>query len=148
MTMRDSILAARVGDLTFGSFGVPPSVGPAPEPPGGGTANLGAQPLIAVQEFRFAATDPTFAGHFPTRPILPGIFQLEMTRLMAEEVLQNSLSIREITKAKFLWPIVPEQMIRVELKLVAKDETFQARANFFADGRSAGEAILQLARTS
>lgn len=124
MTMRNSILAARIGSPQTSTEG------------------------LATQEFCFRADDPTFAGHFPTRPILPGIFQLEMARVMAQEVSSCSFAVREITKAKFLWPIVPEQTIRVELKLVAKDEAIQARANFFADGRSAGEAILQLVRNS
>lgn len=119
-TMRDSIVTARRG-----------------------VAQKSADGLV-TQEFCFAAEDPTFAGHFPTRPILPGIFQLEMARVMAQEVASCSFTVREITKAKFLWPIVPEQTIRVELKLIPKAEVIQARANFFADGRSAGEAILQL----
>lgn len=120
MTMRDSISSARIGNPQTHAEG------------------------FATQEFCFRADDPTFAGHFPTRPILPGIFQIEMARLMAQEVVNHPLVIREITKAKFLWPIVPEETIRVELKLVTKDEAIQARANFFTSGRSAGESILQL----
>ena len=122
--MRDSITSARIGEL---QLGVLPS----------GVASFGGvepAPLTAVQEFCFRADDPTFTGHFPTRPILPGIFQIEMARVMAQEVVNHSLSVREITKAKFLWPIVPEEKIRVELKLVQKEETIQARANFFAGG--------------
>lgn len=30
--------------------------------------------------FSFAAEEDTFKGHFPNHPILPGVFQLEMTR--------------------------------------------------------------------
>jgi 3-hydroxymyristoyl/3-hydroxydecanoyl-(acyl carrier protein) dehydratase len=97
-----------------------------------------------VAEFLFSASDPTFAGHFPTRPILPGIFQLEMARLVAEDAAQRPLQIAEVTKAKFLWPITPEETIRLELKLVEKADAIQARANFIVSGRSAGETILQL----
>jgi 3-hydroxymyristoyl/3-hydroxydecanoyl-(acyl carrier protein) dehydratase len=122
MTMRDSISAARVGNPQTNAEG------------------------LAIQEFRFRADDSTFAGHFPTRPILPGIFQIEIARQMAEGIVKHSLTVREITKAKFLWPIVPEETIRVELKLIQKEETIQARANFFVSGRSAGEAILQLGK--
>jgi len=120
--MRDSILAARLGGPQTNAAG------------------------LATQEFRFRADDPAFAGHFPTRPILPGIFQIEIARLMAEEVSKCPLAIREVTKSKFLWPIVPEETIRVELKLVTKDHAIQARANFVVSGRSAGESILQLVR--
>lgn len=124
MTMRDSILAARLGNPQTNTDG------------------------LMTQEFCFRADDPTFAGHFPTRPILPGVFQLEMACLMAQDSVHATLVVREVTKAKFLWPIVPEEKIRVELKLVQKEDVLQARATFFAGGRSAGEAILQLSRIS
>jgi len=99
-------------------------------------------------EFCFPTDDPTFAGHFPTRPLLPGVFQLELARLAAEVMLNRSLSIREITKAKFLRPIIPAETVRVTLKLVEKPDTIQARASFTVTGQPAGEAILQLVRHS
>jgi len=102
----------------------------------------------ATLEFCFPAEDPTFAGHFPTRPLLPGVFQLEMARFAAEAVLQCPLAVREITKAKFLRPIIPAETVRVELKLSAKADTIQVRAAFTVTGRPAGEALLQLARKS
>ena len=122
MTMRDSIFSARVGDPRKDDAG------------------------LVTQEFCFVASDPTFAGHFPTRPILPGVFQIEMTRMVAEEIYRSKLDVNEVTKAKFLWPIVPGETVRVELKLLENESAIQARANFFVGGRSAGEAILQLAR--
>ena len=120
--MRDSILAARIGDLQAGADG------------------------SAILEFRFPANDPTFAGHFPTRPLLPGVYQLEMTHVTAEAALNCSLAVREITKAKFLRPIVPGETIRVELKLTDKPGSIQALARFSVKGQPAGEAIMQLAR--
>jgi 3-hydroxymyristoyl/3-hydroxydecanoyl-(acyl carrier protein) dehydratase len=99
-----------------------------------------------IFEFRFPASDPTFAGHFPLRPLLPGIFQLEITRVAAELALNSPFDIREITKAKFLRPIIPEETVRVELKLSEKADMIQARANFSVTGQAAGETILLLAR--
>jgi 3-hydroxyacyl-[acyl-carrier-protein] dehydratase len=122
MTMRESILRAKAR---------------APQPNADGSTTL---------EFCFPADDPTFAGHFPTRPLLPGVFQLEMARLAAEAVLRQSLIVREITKAKFLRPIIPAETVRVELKLVEKPDTIQARASFSVTGQPAGETILLLAR--
>jgi len=97
-------------------------------------------------EFCFPADDPTFAGHFPTRPLLPGVFQLEMARLAAEAVLKCPLSVREIIKARFLRPIIPEETVRVELKLAGKPDTIQVRARFSVTGQAAGETLLLLAR--
>jgi 3-hydroxymyristoyl/3-hydroxydecanoyl-(acyl carrier protein) dehydratase len=104
-------------------------------------------PDSAALEFCFPADDPTFAGHFPTRPLLPGVFQLGMARFAAEIVLKCPLTVREITKAKFLRPIIPTETVRVELKLVEKPDTIQIRALFSVTGRPAGEAILQVVRT-
>src|ERR1044071_7006268 len=63
-------------------------------------------------QFRFPVSDPEFAGHFPGHPLLPGIFQVEMTRWASESVLGSRLEIREIVRAKFLRPILPEETIR------------------------------------
>ena len=61
-----------------------------------------------------------FAGHFPDRPMLPGVFQLEMAHVAAESVLNCPLAVREIPKAKFQRPILPGEIVRLELKLSEK----------------------------
>jgi len=98
-------------------------------------------------EFCFLADDPTFAGHFPNRPLLPGVFQLEIIRTAAEAVLKQPVTVREIIKAKFVRPIISAETVRVELKLTEKPDTIQVRAIFSVTGQPAGEAILHLART-
>src|SRR6266850_1891705 len=98
-------------------------------------------------EFMFSPEDPTFAGHFPGRPILPGVFQLEMTRVAAELVLHCSLSVREIRKAKFQRPILPEETVRLELKVSTNGSAIQARADFSVNGQPAGETVLLLWRS-
>ena len=95
-------------------------------------------------EFQFQANDPTFAGHFPERPLLPGVFQLEMTRAAAEIVEDRPLTIREILKAKFRRPILPDEVIQLRLKLKAGEDSLTARAQFSVEGRPSGEALLSL----
>jgi len=102
---------------------------------------------VTSLDFRFDANDPTFAGHFPTHPILPGVFQLEMTRMAAEWLLNSPLALREVRKAKFLRPILPEEIVHVELKLAEKDNTIEARAGFSVNGQAAGEIHLLLWRS-
>ena len=97
-------------------------------------------------EFRFRADDPTFAGHFPGRPLLPGVFQLEIARVAAESVLNRSLAVREISKAKFLRPILPEEIVRVDLKLSEEGDTITTRAHFSVSGQPAGDTLLRLWR--
>ena len=123
MTMRDSIAAARIS-------------GPQSEGDG-----------AAVFEFRFAADDATFQGHFPSRPLVPGVFQLEMARAAAEWMLNCPLAIREVGKAKFLRPIRPDEIVRLTMKLSPNDHTIQARAGFSVEGQPAGESWLSLWRT-
>jgi 3-hydroxyacyl-[acyl-carrier-protein] dehydratase len=122
MTMQNSIAAARVS-------------GPSPQSDGG-----------VGFEFRFPANDPVFAGHFPGRPILPGVFQLEMARVAAELALGFRLAVREISKAKFQRPILPEELVRVDLKLSEKDGSIHARAGFSVGAQPAGETQLLLWR--
>ncbi len=122
MNMTESIQAARIGEVQRTSDGA------------------------AAVEFRFAASQPVFAGHFPKHPILPGVFQLEMARVAAEAVAGSAMVVREIVKAKFRRPIRPEEIIRVEVKLIAQNDGSQARAAFSVSGQPAGETILQLTR--
>jgi 3-hydroxyacyl-[acyl-carrier-protein] dehydratase len=122
MNMRDSIAAAHIGGPQSNADGA------------------------SVLEFRFGADDPLFAGHFPTYPVLPGVFQLEMARVAAELVLQHPVALREVAKAKFLVPIGPGETVRLELKLSGPANALQAHARFIVSGRPVGEALMLLAQ--
>ena len=120
MTMRDAISAAKIS-------------GPSSQADGANRF-----------EFNFPASDPTFAGHFPGRPILPGVFQLEIVRLAAEWIQNRALAVQEIAKAKFQRPILPGETLKLNLKLTEADGVISARANFSCGGQPAGEALLKL----
>ena len=123
MTLRESIAAARIS-------------GPEPAPDGS-----------AVFGFRFGPEDPVFAGHFPTRPLLPGIYQLEMMRTALEWVLICRLGVREVSRAKFQQPIYPAAIVRLELKWSEAGDTIRARAHFSVDGQRAGDTTMSLWRS-
>jgi len=120
--MHASIRAARIS-------------GPTPEPDGG-----------AAVEFRFAAADPMFVGHFPKQPLVPGVFQLEMARMGAEWSLGEQLTVREIARAKFLRPILPTELVRMNLKVSDSNGTINVRATFSVGGQAAGETVLTLVK--
>ncbi|HEY5297489.1 MAG TPA: hypothetical protein VIK59_06160 [Verrucomicrobiae bacterium] len=122
MNLRDSIFAAQIGRPQTDANGA------------------------AIFEFCFRANDSVFAGHFPNRPLLPGIFQLEMARVAAENMLNCPLTVREICRAKFQRPVLPDEIVRVELKLSETDGIVQVRANFSVGGQAAGETVLWLCR--
>ena len=122
MTMRDSISAAR-------------TAGPLPQADGTQTF-----------EFNFRADDPTFAGHFPGRPILPGVFQLEIARMAAEWLLNCRLSLQEVVRGKFQRPVLPAETLKLSLKLAEADGVISVRGSFICGGQPAGEAFLKLCR--
>ncbi len=95
-------------------------------------------------EFNFSGEDVVFAGHFPQRPILPGIFQVEIVRLAAGWLRDKKFSINEIVKTKFQRPILPGETLKLSLKLTDENGTVSARANFTCGGQPAGEAYLKL----
>ena len=109
--------------------------GPTPAPDGS-----------SLFEFKFSSNDFVFAGHFPGHPLLPGIFQIELVRFAGERLLGCSLQIREIVKVKFLRPILPEELIRLSLKLTEQTPMIDVRAGLLAGGQPAGEAFLKLWR--
>ena len=120
MTMRDSISAARKAGPTLQTDGT------------------------SYFEFNFPASDPVFAGHFPHRPILPGIFQLEIVRMATEWMQNRPLAVQEISKAKFKRPIIPGEILKLNLKLAEVDDTVTATASFVCGGQPAGEALVKL----
>jgi 3-hydroxyacyl-[acyl-carrier-protein] dehydratase len=69
--------------------------------------------MTHAQPFRFTADHPSFAGHFPGRPIVAGVLILEQ----AAQALQawRGASVRQVIDAKFLAPLLPEQDAVVEL---------------------------------
>jgi 3-hydroxyacyl-[acyl-carrier-protein] dehydratase len=122
MTMRDSIASAQKS-------------GPLPQADG-------AQAF----EFNFNAADPVFAGHFPGRPILPGVFQLEIVRMAAEAALLCGLTLQEVVRGKFQRPVSPGETLKLSLKLSEADGTVSVRGHFTCGGQPAGEAFLKLCR--
>ena len=94
--------------------------------------------------FRFATDEPLFEGHFPGHPLLPGIFQVEMTRLAAERLLGRRLSIARIVRTKFARAIVPEETIELRLRCTEDANAIRARARLSVGEIRAGETLLEL----
>jgi 3-hydroxyacyl-[acyl-carrier-protein] dehydratase len=83
-----------------------------------GEAALAAAELTATtgrQRFRFAAEFVGFAGHFPGYPILPAILQLLLAQLLAEQLCNEPLQLRSLSRAKFTRQIRPEETVEVSV---------------------------------
>lgn len=54
---------------------------------------------------------PAFAGHFPGRPILPGVVLLDRALLLAEVFLGRRVSGWQIGQTKFFVPVAPGTLL-------------------------------------
>ncbi|GAB6139873.1 3-hydroxyacyl-ACP dehydratase FabZ [Methylosoma difficile] len=81
--------------------------------------------LLGVKNVTY--NEPFFQGHFPQKPIMPGVLILEAlaqaTGLLASETAGNELDgmiyyLVGIDKAKFKKPVIPGDQLMLEAKFV------------------------------
>ncbi|UPG86045.1 hydroxymyristoyl-ACP dehydratase [Luteibacter aegosomatis] len=72
-------------------------------------------PTPFVRALRFDAAHPSFAGHFPGRPIVAGVLLLEA----AAEALREwrGQGVAQVADAKFLAPLLPGEEASLELDM-------------------------------
>jgi 3-hydroxymyristoyl/3-hydroxydecanoyl-(acyl carrier protein) dehydratase len=94
--------------------------------------------MIYSTTLRVPATHPALPGHFPGRPIAPGVVLLDAVLRAAETWLGRALSVAVLVHAKFTAPLAPEEDARLELTLsgaelkftIARDEAPIAQGAF------------------
>ena len=72
--------------------------------------------------------DPVFAGHFPAKPILPGVLLIEAVAQTAGVMLGSTATpggegvalLAAVNRFKFLKPVSPGQELRIETKKVTE----------------------------
>ena len=74
--------------------------------------------------FCLPATHPVFAGHFPGRPIVPGVMLLEWVLEECARPCGCATSALRVREAKFFRPLQPAQSAQLQL------ETGQGRRAF------------------
>ncbi len=103
-------------------------------------------------EFEFSRSQDIFTGHFPDRPILPGIAQIEMVKLILEESLDSGLTVKTIKKTKFSHQIDPGASVHLSIRLTeglwSSDQPFAVRADIKSNGKPAGRVNLLLERNT
>ena len=98
--------------------------------------------------------EPFFTGHFPERPIMPGVLIVEAMAQVGGLLLLNSDDYKEgklvffmaINNAKFRKPVIPGDQLMMEVTMTGKRfNTFAMSAKAFVDGGLVAEAELTAA---
>lgn len=75
------------------------------------------------------ADHPAFAGHFPGRPIVPGVVLLDRALLFAERLLGRPVAGWQVGNAKFFSPVGPGEALVFALQAKASGAlAFSVRA--------------------
>ena len=93
------------------------------------------------------AGHPIFEGHFPGRPVLPGVCTVHIAQTIAERMHGAPLTIRSARSIKFLAPIDPRTAgrLRFEVKLSERDGALRIEAQAFVDGTVVMKMIAEAA---
>ena len=93
---------------------------------------------------RIPADHPALPGHFPGRPIVPGVVLLQCVLDEAERWLGKALSVRQLPQAKFSAPLLPEQDAELELRLAGKELRF----SLTREGRPVAQGLFATGSTT
>lgn len=98
------------------------------------------RPQQSCMQFSIPADHPSLPGHFPGRPVVPGVVVLERV-LEAIEAAHGPLGALRLPQVKFVQPLLPGEMARVEVEGAAPRWRFRV----LRDGAAvaSGEVALQ-----
>jgi 3-hydroxyacyl-[acyl-carrier-protein] dehydratase len=79
--------------------------------------------------FRIGAEHPALPGHFPGRPVVPGVVILDEVMACAERWLARDLAVVAMPQAKFVGVLEPERTARVSLSLDGTSLKFEVHGD-------------------
>jgi 3-hydroxyacyl-[acyl-carrier-protein] dehydratase len=100
--------------------------------------------LTHATTVRIAANHPSLPGHFPGRPIVPGVVVLDCVLQEAERWLQRPLSATALPNAKFTSPLLPDETAQLQLKL----EGDELRFSLSREGSAIAQGLFRIARSA
>jgi len=96
--------------------------------------------------------EPFFQGHFPGRPIMPGVLIIEAMaqtagvlafKSMPDEYLKKPVYFLGMDNVRFRKPVIPGDQLRLELEVTRhRHSIWGFRGKAFVDGKLAAEADL------
>lgn len=112
---------------------------------------LDTEAISIVTLKNVAHNEPFFAGHFPGRPIMPGVLIIEA---MAQSALlcifggkivdpRSDFLFTGIEEARFRRAVVPGDQLRIEMKTRKRRNTYwKIEGKALVDGETAAEAVI------
>jgi len=108
--------------------------------------------IVAIKNVTIS--EPVFLGHFPGRPVLPGVFLIEGMAQAGGLLLLSDIPDRQnkllyfagIEEAKFRRPVTPGDQIRYEVEVLRLRSTYcKLAGRVTVDGQLAAEAVISSA---
>ncbi len=94
--------------------------------------------------------EPFFQGHFPNRPIMPGVLQIEamaqtaavlMSRTLDIDISTAGIMFMSVDGAKFRRPVVPGDVLEMRIEVTqSRRNVFRFKGMAYVDNELASEA--------
>lgn len=88
-----------------------------------------------------------FDGHFPERPVLPGIIQIGLVRALLERQIGQPLALRSVRRGRMSLLLEPGDLLQIEIKCTPLSELpvgWRARAWIHREKKLAARFTLLL----
>lgn len=110
--------------------------------------DMDAKRIVGIKNLTF--NELFFQGHFPGRPVMPGVLQMEAMAQVAGVLLNKMFGgegkisfFAAIDNARFRRPVVPGDQLRMEIEVInAKPRLSKVHAKAFVGDKLAAEADL------
>ena len=76
----------------------------------------------SVARFSIAPDHPCLPGHFPGRPVVPGVVVLDRVLAAIEAATGGMLGPLRLPQVKFLQPLLPGETAEIVLEPIAADD--------------------------
>jgi 3-hydroxyacyl-[acyl-carrier-protein] dehydratase len=86
--------------------------------------NLNVNELAINANISLNTTHPVYEGHFPEKPIVPGVCQVQIVKQVVEKALNQTFLMSEAREIKFLNMILPNEtnQLTIHIDLTKTDD--------------------------
>ena len=98
----------------------------------------------ARARLRFAADLEVFTGHFPHLKVVPGVYLIEASRLLAERVTGSTLEIVEVIDARFTAEVHPDCELTATTTVTTEEVGLRCDTRFYIDSEKTAQVRILL----